>query len=248
MTIFLSAEWRDLVMLNFEVDPSLLKPLVPRGTALDLWQGRALVSLVGFRFTSTRVLGIRVPLHQHFDEVNLRFYVRRRVGDDVRRAVVFLRELVPRRAIAWIARARYNEPYRAVPMRHWVHTSGDTRHLRYEWRERGRWVGLQASTEGPAATLSPGSEAEFITEHYWGHTRQRDGGTVEYEVRHPRWRAWTASGASTTGDLSATYGTEFGRILSGTATSAFVAEGSAVSVGAPRRLAAAELTEGIDAA
>ena len=110
---FLTASWTDLVILNYEVPPAVVLPLVPRGTELDIWQGQALVSLVGFLFTDTRVRGLAIPWHRHFEEVNLRFYVRRRVASAPdRRAVVFVRELVPRYAIAAIARFLYNEPYR----------------------------------------------------------------------------------------------------------------------------------------
>ncbi|MDE0204502.1 MAG: DUF2071 domain-containing protein, partial [Candidatus Tectomicrobia bacterium] len=99
--VFLSANWRHLVMVNYEVDPNLLRSWLPAGVELDTWQGRTLASVVGFEFLATRVLGVQVPGHQDFHEVNLRFYVRRRVGGGWRRGVVFVKELVPRRAIAW---------------------------------------------------------------------------------------------------------------------------------------------------
>ncbi len=223
-------------MVNFVVDPGLLAPYVPAGTELDLWQGEALVSVVGFRFIDTRLLGLPVPGHRNFEEVNLRFYVRRREPTGVRRAVVFIRELVPRRAIAWVAREWYNEPYRALPMRHSVLAQGGDRLLRYEWREGGVWTGLAARTAGTASALVPGSEAEFITEHYWGYTRQRDGGTVEYQVAHPSWRVWTAHDATLSGDIAATYGDAFAPALTGSPRSAFVAEGSSITVFRPRRL------------
>ena len=105
-------------MLNYRVAPELLRPYIPAGTELDCWNGATYLSIVGFLFRDTRVLGVPVPLHRHFEEVNLRFYVRRTVGSDVRRAVTFIRELVPRRAIATVAKLTYNEPYRALPMRH----------------------------------------------------------------------------------------------------------------------------------
>ena len=142
---FLTAEWRYLAMLNFEIAPAVLRPLVPRGTELDTFAGRALVSVVGFRFLDTRVRGVPVPLHRNFDEVNLRFYVRRAEWR------VFVRELVPRRAIAWLARSCYNEPYRALPMRHRIAMeSADTGArgtVTYEWRHGGRWHHLEAVTE-----------------------------------------------------------------------------------------------------
>jgi uncharacterized protein YqjF (DUF2071 family) len=238
---FLTAQWRDLLLLNYEVDPSLLQPLVPAGTTLDLWQGHALVSVVGFRFVDTRVLGLAIPAHRDFDEVNLRFYVHRESPRGNRRAVVFIRELVPRAAIAWVARWLYNEPYRAVSMRHHVASDGKGEVLRYEWAERGTWTGLSAHTEGSAEPLVPGSEAEFITEHYWGYTRQRDGGTMEYQVTHPSWRVWAAQDPQLHGAFAATYGRTFAPVLAMRPRSAYVADGSPVTVYRPRRLSAAEL-------
>jgi uncharacterized protein YqjF (DUF2071 family) len=240
---FLTAEWRDLVIANYAVTPDLLTPLVPRGTTLDLWEGQALVSLVGFRFVGTRVLGVGVPGHRDFEEVNLRFYVRRRAGTEVRRAVVFVRELVPRRAIAWTARALYNEPYRALPMRHDIQARDRSRTVTYEWRERGGWCSLAAETRGPPQDLRTGSKAEFITEHFWGYTRQRDGGTIEYRVTHPRWQVWEAPVVHVAGDLRSTYGDAFATAMHGPPEDAFVAVGSPVTVFRPMRLDVASIDE-----
>jgi uncharacterized protein YqjF (DUF2071 family) len=233
---FLTAEWRDLVIVNYEVAPALLEPLVPRGTTLDLWNGQALVSLVGFRFVDTRVLGVGVPMHRDFEEVNLRFYVRHAHSGEDRRGVAFIRELVPRAAIAFVARAWYNEPYRALPMRHHNATGVLASSFGYEWRESREWCGVEAVVQGHAADLVPGSKAEFITEHFWGYTRQRDGGTIEYRVAHPRWRVWESAAVKVTGDLRLTYGERFGALLAGAPDSAYVAVGSPVTVYQPRRV------------
>jgi hypothetical protein len=235
---FLRAEWRDLVMLNFEVSPTLLEALVPANVELDRWRGRLYVSVVGFRFRDTRVLGVPIPGHRAFEEVNLRFYVRRHVGNEVRRGVVFVRELVPRRAIATVARLLYNEPYRALPMRHGIDVlaDGSIVEREYAWRVGDAWTRLVATTSGPARPLELDSEEEFITEHYWGYTRQRDGGTVEYRVDHPRWNVWTATAARLDGNVASVYGDAFAEVLVGSPTSAFVADGSAVTVYAPERI------------
>ena len=213
-------------MLNYVVDPAILAAHVPCGTELDLWQGEALVSMVGFRFLQTRLLGVPVPFHRDFEEVNLRFYVRRCVDGEWRRGVTFIRELVPRRAIAWTARAIYNEPYLALPMRHRI-ADGE---FEFSWKFAGAWHRLGAAVCGEPEPMAPGSEAEFIFEHYWGYTRQRDGGTVEYAVEHPRWRAWTAERSWIECDVGALYGAPFVAPLSGAPRSAFVAEGSPVTV------------------
>jgi uncharacterized protein YqjF (DUF2071 family) len=216
---------------------------VPTGTELDDFDGTMLASLVGFRFLDTRVLGIPVPGHRDFDEVNLRFYVRRRGEDGAwRRAVVFVRELVPRRAIALVARWCYNEPYSAVPMRHELALDGATEGVpgraAYAWRLAGRWHRLEVATAGRPALPTAGSEAAFITEHYWGYTAQRDGGCKEYQVEHPPWRVWVGVGGTLDCDVRAVYGPGFAECLTAPIRSAFLAEGSGVAVSPGRRLLA----------
>lgn len=242
MRTFLTAEWHDLAMLNYAVDAALLQPFVPRGTELDTFEGRTFVSLVGFRFLDTRVLGVPVPWHRNFEEVNLRFYVRRQLQHELRRAVTFIRELVPRPMIATVARLTYNEPYRYLPMRHVIgrDAEGAPRSVEYSWMLGRDQAGFHVTADGAGAEPAEGSEAEFITEHYWGYTRQRDGSTVEYRVEHPRWRVWPATTSRVFGDLSAVYGEDFARVLERPAASAFIADGSPVRVGWPSRLAGAD--------
>jgi uncharacterized protein len=235
---FLTAHWGPLVLLNYACPAALLAPLVPAGTELDRWQGEALVSLVGFLFDDTRLLGLPIPFHRTFDEVNLRFYVKRTAPDgSLRRAVVFVRELVPRWAIATVARLVYNEPYLAVPMASTIaldpRTGGS---VEYGWRYAGGRYAIGATVTGAAQPLVAGSEAEFITEHYWGYTRQRDGGTLEYEVVHPPWLVWRAETSRVDGDAARLYGPDFARILAAPPQSAFVAVGSPIAVHKGRRL------------
>ena len=233
-------------MLNYVVDPAILEPLVPAGTMLDRWHGQTLVSLVGFRFTDTRVLGMAVPFHRTFDEVNLRFYVRRTApSGEVRRGVVFVRELVPRLAVALMARWAYNEPYRAVPMRS---TAPDAPvdapgRITYEWRTGGKWQRLAATAVGTPVAPERTSEAAFITEHYWGYTQQRGGSTREYEVAHAVWRVWAAADPVLDADVTELYGAPFAPALSAPPVSAFIAEGSPVLVYAPRWLAAPRMED-----
>ena len=226
-------------MLNFAVEPALLRPFVPAGTTLDQWQGVTFVSLVGFLFANTRLLGVPIPGHRTFEEINLRLYVRRTLADEVRRGVTFIRELVPRHAIAITARAIYNEPYRALPMRHRfgaMRSDGVPEYAEYAWRSGDTWVGLWATTGRGGRTAVPESQEQFITEHYWGYTRQRNGGTVEYRVEHPRWRVWDVDVPRISGDLEAVYGPELAPVLHGSPSSAFLADGSTVVVYAPRWL------------
>lgn len=234
---FLTAEWRQLAMLNYRVEPAVLAPWLPAGTELDPWQGETLVSLVGFRFLNTRVRGLPVPWHRHFEEVNLRFYVRRRAAGTWRRGVVFIRELVPRTMIALIARRLYEEPYLALPMSHRIAPGAVPRHVEYGWTYRGTACHLRVDTAGDWRPLVPGEEAEFITEHYWGYTKRRDGSTSEYEVAHPPWRVAEVTSAGFDCDVGGLYGDCFREVLTGPPASALLAEGSPVTVYQGRRLA-----------
>lgn len=234
--VFLTAEWRHLAILNFEIEPAILRPLVPSGTELDSWNGLTLASVLGFQFLNTRVCGIPIPFHRNFPEVNLRFYVRRLAPDGWRRGVVFVKEIVPRRAIAAVARVLYNEPYVSLPMRHEVVRGSNGLSARYLWRFEGRWHSIHVRAAGVGRGIVPGSEEEFITEHYWGYTRQRDGGTVEYQVEHPRWQVWTADESIVEYDVAGLYGSPFAESLTAKARSVFLAEGSAVTVRQGTRL------------
>ena len=170
--IFLTAEWRYLAMLNYAVDPRMLLPRIPAGTELDFFDGQTFVSLVGFRFLNTRVRGIPVPFHRDFDEVNLRFYVKRREDALVKRGVVFIQEIVPRRAISLVARLVYNENYRRLPMRHEIKLAGAGLSVQYEWRLRSRWNRLTVLAGSEPRPMVHDSAEQFIAEHYWGYCAQ----------------------------------------------------------------------------
>jgi uncharacterized protein YqjF (DUF2071 family) len=236
--VFLTAEWQYLAMLNYEVDADLLLPFIPAGTELDRWQEKVFVSLVGFRFLKTRLLGfLPIPMHSNFEEVNLRFYVRRTVGDEVRRGVVFIREVVPRRAIAFVARTFYNENYVALPMGHEIRSVGENSlRAAYRWRSEKRWSEINLETAGRPELPSEGSAEQFVTEHYWGYAAQPDGGCVEYRVTHPSWRVWQIRESAFKGEAQTLYGEDFAAVLRSKADSAFLAEGSTVTVMRGRRL------------
>jgi uncharacterized protein len=233
--IFLTAEWLNLLMLNYAVDPALLMRFVPSGTELDSYAGRTYLSLIGFQFNRTRVLGFAIPFHQDFEEVNVRFYVRR----GPKKGVVFIKELVPRRAIAAVARYVFNENYQRVPMAHRIETrtDGEIAAAEYTWRNARERCAMTIETDGSSFLPAEGSESQFITEHYWGYAAQKDGGSLEYEVQHPQWPVWNARHASFSGDTTALYGAEIASILRQKPDSAFLAEGSEVTVSKGARIA-----------
>jgi uncharacterized protein len=176
--VFLTAEWKHLLMLNYAIDPGLVQPYLPAGTELDRFEGITYVSLVGFEFNRTRVGGLAIPFHRSFEEVNLRFYVKR--GE--RRGVVFIRELVPKLAVAATARFVYGENYSCLPMSHWIRAAADSARMEaeYSWGSRQVRCAMWVETEGQAILPADGSLSQFITEHFWGYTAGKNGGCLEY--------------------------------------------------------------------
>ena len=211
-------------MLNWRVDSSLLQTHVPAGMELDTWDGGHWVSLVGFRFLDMAVKGVRALGHRDFPEINLRFYVRREVDGEVRRGVVFLRELTPRRIVEGVARAVYNEPYQTLPMRSAVSET----ETRYELQQAGQWQGMAARATGDWREPEP--MEEFFIEHYWGYNRQPDGGAMEYEVTHPKWRTRSTELSRFNLDVENIYGSEWVEVLRAAPDAVVLADGSEVAV------------------
>lgn len=233
---FLKAEWRKLIMANYEIAPALLQDYLPPRTELDLWQGKCFVSLVGFVFDKVKLLGVRVPLHTQFEEVNLRFYVKHLHRDGHwKRGVVFISEIVPRPAIAFVANLFYGERYQALSMRHVWKQEADKLSVAYSWK-KGAWNQLSVETDVNAIPITAGSEEEFITEHYWGYTKLRGGRTGEYEVVHPKWDVYPVKQYIVDADFGKLYGERFSHLSTATPSSIFLAEGSEVTVRSGTRI------------
>ncbi|HWD87683.1 MAG TPA: DUF2071 domain-containing protein [Mucilaginibacter sp.] len=230
---FLKAQWINLIVLNYEVDPVVLRKYIPPGTELDLWKGKTLVSMVGFLFRDTCVRGIKWPLHINFEEVNLRFYVKHFNGKEWKRGAVFISEIVPKPFIALIANTLYKEHYSARPMRHSVmQINAKTNRYLYEWRFDGKWdskLGGEVNSI-ELQPIKPDSHEEFILEHYWGYNKVNKRTTYEYQVEHTTWNAATIKEPIFEADISRLYGKEFVPFLTKEPYSAFFADGSEIKV------------------
>ena len=223
---FLRAEWRTLCLLTYAVEPERLLPWVPPGLELDLRDGQAFVSLVAFDFLETRVLGVPWPGYVNFPEVNLRFYVR----EGARRGVAFVREYVPKRLIAWIARGLYNEPYSAAPMRSLVARERGGLFVRHGLWKGGREHTLRVRAEPEPHLLGEDTPEHFFKEHSWGYGTSRRGGLVRYEVRHPVWRTYPVRSVELDWDWGVVYGDAWADLGERAPVSVVVAEGSPVAV------------------
>lgn len=227
---FLTAEWRKLAMANYEIEPAILAPFVPYKTELDFYKGKCFVSLIGFRFLETKIKGFKIPFHVNFSEVNLRFYVRYIDGDIWKRGAVFIKEMVPKYALTFVANTIYGEHYETLPIKHLILNDGSKRTFEYQWKKKNKWHSLMVETGTDLHPIAEGSEEEFITEHYWGYTKIKNNKTSEYGVAHPRWDVYKTSNVNIEVDFEANYGTEFACLQNQKPSSVFVAEGSLIEV------------------
>lgn len=227
---FLKAEWRKLVMANYEIDSNLLKPHLPFKTEIDTWNNTCYVSLVGFMFLNTHIKGFKIPFHTNFEEINLRFYVRYKQNNHWKRGVVFIKEIVPKCAITLVANTLYNEKYETLPTKHsWLyHQNQQT--IEYQWKKKNNWNSIKATTTITPLPIHENTEAQFITEHYWGYTKIQNNKTSEYNVLHPTWQIYQTIDFEINVDFYTNYGQTFSSLTTQTPKSVFVAEGSIIQV------------------
>ena len=227
---FLSATWENLVMANYEVNPDVLMPYLPNGVELDFYEGKTYVSLVGFMFKNTSLFNIPVPFLGTFEEINLRFYVRRVEEDSIKRGVVFINETVPYKPVAWLANILYKEHYIAIPTKNSIEQSGNTKKVRYEWKINTCWNHIEVSADVNKTNMETVSIEEFIFEHYFGYTKLNEIKSQEYKVNHPRWQVNKIHDYTINCDFKSMYGKYFSYLTDEQPDSVIMAEGSQISV------------------
>lgn len=227
---FLSARWEHLIMANYAVPPTLLSPYLPHGVELDLYDNKSLVSLVGFMFRNTSLFGIPIPFLGTFEEINLRFYVKRTERDNIKRGVVFINETVPYKLVAWLANKLYKEHYMAIPTRNKIANNLFSNYVSYQWKINNAWNHLSVNAGRVPYPMQPGSIEEFIFEHYYGYTKINPQLSQEYKVNHPRWLVSEVKDYSIDCDFAAMYGTAFSDLGSRVPHSVMIAQGSPVTV------------------
>jgi uncharacterized protein len=233
---FLTAEWRKLAIVNYTVDPKILTPYLPYRTELDLWHNNCYISLVGFRFVNTKLKGISIPFHRHFEEVNLRFYVRYKDQAGWKRGVTFIKEIVPKPVLTFIANTIYKEKYITLPMKHHLDIQQDFISIAYSWKFGQTWHTFSLKADPAPKEIKPNSEEEFITEHYWGYTPINDKTCSEYGVEHPRWMTYQVNEHQIDVAFDKVYGKKFSFLSSQTPESVMLAEGSEIIVRSMKKI------------
>ncbi|WP_452222954.1 YqjF family protein [Lacinutrix chionoecetis] len=227
---FLNAEWRKLAIANYPIDPNRLSKYVPKGTELDLWKGKCYVSLVGFMFKNTKLLSVKIPFHTNFEEVNLRFYVKRFENNTWKRGVVFIKEIVPKPALTFVANSIYKEHYVTLPMRHQWKENEKNRVVEYSWKKNKKWHSIKVVADLESSKIAEHSVTEFITEHYWGYAKVNNSITNEYEVTHPKWRQYKVEDFVIDVDFGINYGKGFECLNNMSPETVMLAEGSEITV------------------
>lgn len=230
MTTFLTAKWQNLIMANYEIDPSYLLPYLPKGVELDYFNSKAYISLVGFMFKQSSLFKIPIPFWGSFEEVNLRFYVTRKIGNEIRRGVVFINETVPNKTVAWVANKLYKEHYSAIPTKHLWEIKLATKEIDYQWKVNNNWNQLNVRASTTKEKMEHGSMEEFIFEHYFGYTKVNENQSIEYKINHPSWEINAVKEYSINCDFNAFYGKDFDILNSTKPHSVMLAEGSDISV------------------
>ena len=232
--IFLTAEWRKLIMANYIIDPAILRPYLPSYTEIDYWDENCYISIVGFMFMNTRIKKYPIPFHRNFEEVNLRFYVRYKDGNYWKRGVVFIREFVPLPMVAWVANTIYDERYQFLPMHHNCVLMHDQLEVAYKWK-KNKWHSISVEAKNQPAIITEGSKEEFITQHFWGYAKKRRY-TSEYQVAHELWKSYPVTGYNIDVKFEDCYGSEFKVLDHARPDSVFLIEGSPIQVHRDKKL------------
>jgi len=230
MALFLKANWENIIMANYEIDPALLIPFLPKGVELDLFNGKCYISLVAFMFKKTKLFNIPIPYLGTFEEINLRFYVKRKEGNVLKRGVVFINETIPYPIVAWVANKLYNEHYTVVPTKHEITTEKSSKNVKFEWLLNKKWNSIAVTTSNASEKMTRRSLESFIYEHYLGYTKTAENKTEEYKLQHPSWKISEVLDYQIECDFEAMYGKSFSVLNQKEPEAVFIADGSAVGI------------------
>jgi uncharacterized protein YqjF (DUF2071 family) len=230
MALFLKANWENIIMANYEIDPQLLIPFLPKGVNLDLFEGKCYISLVGFMFKNTKLFNVPIPKFGTFEEINLRFYVTRKEGNVIKRGVVFINETIPYPIVAWVANKLYNEHYTVVPTKHEIIAEKSSKKVKFEWLLNNKWNSIAVTSSNTSEKMMRNSLESFIYEHYYGYTKTAKNKTEEYKLQHPSWNISEVLAYKIECDFEAMYGKSFSVLNQKEPETVFIADGSAVGI------------------
>jgi uncharacterized protein YqjF (DUF2071 family) len=237
-SIFLKGEWRNLIMINYEIDPEILTGYLPPHTELDNFNGKHYVSLVGFLFKDSKVKGIIVPYHRTFEEITLRFYVRH-IGPDgiLKRGVVLIKEIATKKISAPVAGKIFGENQEACDTRHlWSNPTEDKVSVEYMWKRTADWDWISVTATGVSYFPKQKTEEQFITERNRVYSKGKKDTTTVYNVEHSNWRIHTVHYSDINCNFEKNFGKDFAYLNKAKPASVFLADGSAITMGNRQKL------------
>ena len=228
--VFLESKWQRLVSINYVVDAKILEPYIPAGTELELFNNKCFVSLVAFRYDDTKLLRFKVPFHTQFEEINLRFYVRRKLPNrQWRSEVAFTKLFFPKPALSAVANSIYKENY-------------ETRRMRHTWKEdekflytsyglnKSHWHQFSIISEKDPIPIEFNSPAYFFSKHYWGTSQIDSKASTEYMIEHPEWFTYETVKADINFDFGLLFGDDFESLTNSKPDSVQMFDGSDVTI------------------
>lgn len=233
MKTLLTAEWTNLLVATFETDKNLLQKFLPAKTELSDWNGKHFMSIVGFMFSKPRLLNITSPFYRKFEEVNLRFYVRRKEKNKWKNGVVFIKEIAPSPLVGLVAKWLYHESFISLPMKHNLNITDAERNIEYRWKIGHSWnyIKIQASL---SHSLSPHTIEAFIADRHWAYTKAGDHRTFEFEIEHSPWNIFPSHSFEMNLDAAKIYGSEFAEYFHQKPLTVFLMDGSQTKVSYPK--------------
>jgi uncharacterized protein len=233
MKTLLTAHWTNLVTATFETDKHFLQKYLPAKTELNDWNARYFMSIVAFLFEKPRLLGIPSPFYNSFEEINLRFYVRRKLNNEWRKGVVFIKEIAPYYIPAQTAKWLYRENFISVPMKHEFINSNKLMYRSYACKISKEWNYLNMESACIHTETGLGDVENFIRDHYWAYTRKGSNKTLEFQIEHPPWKIFPAIKFDMHLDTGTIYGEQFKDYFAEKPVDAFLMDGSYTKVSWP---------------
>ena len=199
---FMAQKWENLLFLHWPVSKESLESTIPEDLEVDLFEGEAWLSVVGFRLSELRIKPfVQIPW-KDFSELNLRTYVRDQAG---RRGVWFY-SLDSSDLLAVVgARLLYGLNYRYASIDH--NQKNDFIEYTSETKSKRGGIKGSISSSSPAMKMvgemaKAGTLNYFLLERYRFWSKQTYRGKLSSaQVRHRPYDAVCLDQADYQGEL-----------------------------------------------
>lgn len=216
--------------MNYIISPEILENYLPAYTIIDYFKGNCFTSLVGFPFRNVEIAGMKIPFYTDFEEINLRFYVKRFDGTTWRKGTVFISEIANKSALKFLANSFLHEKYQTLETRQEIKENSELIETKYSWRTWMNWQFLNLISEKPSESVAEGTEAHFIMDRSSGYQKYDTATTNEYGISHPKWNIYPIRSFDINVDFEESFDSNFPVLNETLPHSVILARGSSVAV------------------